>query len=45
MAFYNSTVEINWPEGAVASVTLLVRSVAAVGSLDALLRRLPSGWP
>ncbi len=39
---YNSTVEINWPLGAVAGLTLLVLSVAAVWSLNALLRRLPS---
>lgn len=39
---YNSTVEINWPGGAVAGVTLLVLSVLAVWTLQGVLRRLPS---
>jgi putative spermidine/putrescine transport system permease protein len=39
---YNSTVEINWPLGAVAGLVLLVLSVAAVWALQAVLRRLPT---
>jgi putative spermidine/putrescine transport system permease protein len=39
---YNNTVEINWPAGAVAGLTLLVLSVVAVWMLNTLLRRLPS---
>lgn len=39
---YNTTVEINWPEGAVTSLTLLVLSVLAVWAVNAALRRLPS---
>lgn len=42
LTVYNSTVEINWPDGAVASVTLLGLSVLAVWTLNAALRRLPS---
>jgi putative spermidine/putrescine transport system permease protein len=42
LTVYNSTVEINWPDGAVASVTLLALSVGAVWALNAALRRLPS---
>lgn len=41
LAVYNSTVEINWPTGAVAGLTLLALSVAAVWSLQRLMRRLP----
>jgi hypothetical protein len=39
---YNHTVQINWPNGAVSGLTLLLLSLAAVGALSALLRRLPS---
>ena len=39
---YNNTVEINWPTGAVSSITLLLVSVAAVWAFNALLRKLPS---
>jgi putative spermidine/putrescine transport system permease protein len=42
LTVYNSTVEINWPGGAVAGLTLLVLSVLAVWSLQGVLRRLPS---
>ena len=42
LAVYNSTVEINWPEGAVISLTLLVLSVGAVWAVNVALRRLPS---
>ncbi len=35
---YNSTVEINWPEGAVAATVLLVLSLAAVWTLGRALR-------
>lgn len=42
LAVYNSTVEINWPGGAVAGLTLLVISIAAVWALNGLLRRLPT---
>jgi hypothetical protein len=35
-------VEINWPEGAVASLTLLALSVLAVWALNVALRRMPS---
>jgi putative spermidine/putrescine transport system permease protein len=42
LAVYNSTVEINWPGGAVAGLMLLVLSIGAVWILNALLRRLPS---
>src|SRR5262249_28567980 len=42
LTVYNSTVEINWPDGAVASLTLLALSVLAVWGLNAVLRRLPS---
>jgi putative spermidine/putrescine transport system permease protein len=42
LAIYNNTVEINWPGGAVAGLTLLLISVAAVWGLNALMRRLPS---
>ncbi|MDQ7843794.1 MAG: ABC transporter permease [Armatimonadota bacterium] len=41
LAVYNSTVEINWPGGAVAGLTLLALSLAAVWSLQGLMRRLP----
>jgi putative spermidine/putrescine transport system permease protein len=42
LTVYNSTVEINWPEGAVASLTLLALSVLAVWMLNVALRRMPS---
>jgi putative spermidine/putrescine transport system permease protein len=42
LAVYNSTVEINWPDGAVASLTLLALSVLAVWALNLALRRMPS---
>jgi putative spermidine/putrescine transport system permease protein len=42
LTVYNSTVEINWPEGAVTSVTLLGLSVLAVWVVNRLLRRLPT---
>ncbi len=42
LTVYNSTVEINWPDGAVASLTLLGLAVLAVWALNAALRRLPS---
>ncbi|MDR7419872.1 MAG: ABC transporter permease [Armatimonadota bacterium] len=42
LAVYNSTVEINWPGGAVAGLSLLIISMAAVRALNALLRRLPT---
>ncbi len=42
LTVYNSTVEINWPDGAVAGLTLLVLSVAAVSTLNGVLRRLPT---
>lgn len=42
LTVYNSTVEINWPDGAVAGLTLLVLSVVAVSSLQGVMRRLPS---
>lgn len=42
LTVYNSTVEINWPDGAVAGLTLLVLSVLAVSNLQSVLRRLPS---
>jgi len=42
LVVYQSTVEINWPLGAVAGLTLLVLSLAAVWTLNGLLRRLPS---
>jgi putative spermidine/putrescine transport system permease protein len=42
LTVYNSTVEINWPDGAVASLTLLALSVLAVWGLNAVLRKLPS---
>jgi putative spermidine/putrescine transport system permease protein len=42
LTVYNSTVEINWPEGAVASLTLLALSVLAVWVLNVALRRMPS---
>jgi putative spermidine/putrescine transport system permease protein len=42
LTVYNSTVEINWPEGAVASLTLLALSVVAVWILNLALRRMPS---
>ncbi len=41
LTVYNSTVEINWPQGAVASLTLLALSVLAVWVLETALRRLP----
>ena len=42
LTVYNSTVEINWPDGAVASLALLALSVLAVWALNRALRRLPS---
>lgn len=39
---YNSTVEVNWPEGAVASLVLLGLSMGAVWTVNRVLRRLPS---
>lgn len=39
---YNNTVDINWPTGAVAGLVLLLMSIAAVWTLNGLLRRLPS---
>jgi putative spermidine/putrescine transport system permease protein len=42
LTVYNSTVEINWPEGAVTSVTLLLLSVLSVWLVNRVLRRLPS---
>jgi putative spermidine/putrescine transport system permease protein len=42
LTIYNNTVEINWPGGAVAGLTLLVLSVAAVWGLQSLMRRMPS---
>ncbi|MBI4278100.1 MAG: ABC transporter permease [Armatimonadetes bacterium] len=41
LAVYNSTVEINWPAGAVAGLVLLVLSILAVRALNAVIRRLP----
>lgn len=42
LAVYNNTVEINWPGGAVAGLTLLCISVAAVWALNAVLKKMPS---
>jgi putative spermidine/putrescine transport system permease protein len=42
LTVYNSTVEINWPEGAVTSVTLLVLSILSVWAVNRVLRRLPT---
>jgi putative spermidine/putrescine transport system permease protein len=42
LAVYDSTVEINWPAGAVAATALLALSMAAVWTLNRALRRLPS---
>jgi len=42
LAVYNSTVEINWPMGAVAGLTLLLLSMLGVWILNGALRRLPS---
>src|SRR5262249_32659575 len=42
LQIYNSTVEVNWPEGAVTSLALLVLSTGAVWAVNAGLRRLPS---
>ena len=42
LTIYNSTVEINWPEGAVTSLALLLLSVLAVWAVNTMLRRLPS---
>jgi putative spermidine/putrescine transport system permease protein len=39
---YNNTVDINWPTGAVAGLVLLLMSIAAVWTLNGLMRRLPS---
>jgi putative spermidine/putrescine transport system permease protein len=39
---YNSTVEVNWPEGAVTSLALLALSMGAVWVMNRALRRLPS---
>jgi putative spermidine/putrescine transport system permease protein len=39
---YNNTVDINWPTGAVSGLVLLLISIAAVWTLNSLLRRLPS---
>lgn len=42
LTVYNSTVEINWPAGAVAGITLLVLSMLAIWLLNGAMRRLPS---
>jgi putative spermidine/putrescine transport system permease protein len=42
LTVYNSTVEINWPEGAVTSVALLALSILAVWAVNRVLRRLPT---
>jgi hypothetical protein len=42
LTVYNSTVEINWPEGAVTSVALLGLSVLSVWAVNRMLRRLPT---
>ena len=42
LTVYNSTVEINWPDGAVTSLALLLLSIGAVWALNAVIRRLPS---
>ena len=42
LTVYNSTVEINWPAGAVAGITLLVLSMLAIWGLNGAMRRLPS---
>ena len=42
LTVYNSTVEINWPEGAVTSVALLALSILAVWAVSRVLRRLPT---
>ncbi len=42
LTVYDNTVEINWPGGAVAGLTLLLMSVAAVWALNNIMRRLPT---
>ena len=42
LTVYDNTVEINWPGGAVAGLTLLLMSIAAVWALNGVLRKLPS---
>jgi len=42
LTVYNSTVEINWPEGAVTSLALLALSILAVWAVNRVLRRLPT---
>jgi hypothetical protein len=42
LTVYNSTVEINWPEGAVTSVALLALSILVVWAANRALRRLPT---
>ena len=42
LTVYNSTVEINWPAGAVAGITLLGLSMLAIWVLNGAMRRLPS---
>ena len=41
LTVYNSTVEINWPEGAVTSVTLLALSILSVWVVNRMLQHLP----
>lgn len=42
LTVYNSTVEVNWPAGAVAGITLLGLSMVAISALNRAMRRLPS---
>ncbi len=42
LTVYNSTVEINWPAGAVAGMALLGLSMLAIWVLNGAMRRLPS---
>jgi putative spermidine/putrescine transport system permease protein len=42
LTVYNSTVEINWPMGSVAGITLLAISMLAIWALNSAMRRLPS---
>lgn len=42
LTVYNSTVEINWPAGAVAGMALLGLSMLAIWVLNRAMRRLPS---
>ncbi len=42
LTIYDNTVEINWPGGAVAGLTLLLMSIAAVWALNSVLKKLPS---